>query len=352
MTEKHYNAIINKKSEAGDVVELKKQKDRIYLFDNMKFFLILAVVVGHFADAVSKKPGVYKSIFVFIYAFHMPLFLFCSGLFHKNKDVFIRAFRYVSVGFATKIIFTLTSLVLGTKVSFTLLGDSGIPWYMFVLAIYVVITYALRNVDKKYLLVFSILLALFVGYDSTIGDYLYLSRVIVFYPFYLCGQLVSKEDILKLNSNKLLKAVSVVIIAAWLIFCFTQRDIATGLRPLFTGRNSFATSEVFARWGFLFRAACYVITTLVSLAIICLMPNIRLPLITSFGSRTLQVYLWHWPVVRVLQEVGVTALLMTNASGKIGWLLIGVALTFILSLKLFSFPTKQIFTYCRKENKA
>lgn len=330
-------------------MNLSKQADRICLFDNLKFFLILAVVAGHFADAVSAKPGVYKAVFVFIYAFHMPLFLFCSGLFHSNKNVLIRALKYVSVGFVTKIIFSLTNFVLGGKISFNLLKDSGIPWYMFVLAIYIVITYALRNVDKKSLLVFSVLLAMFVGYDSTIGDYLYLSRIIVFYPFYLCGQIITKEDILKLNSNKILKAASVVIIAVWLILCFTKTDTVTALRPLFTGRNSFESSEFFSEWGFLCRALCYMITAVLSVAIISFMPNRRLPLITEFGSRTLQVYLWHWPVVLVLKKLGVTALLMTSVTGKIAWLLIAVMLTFVLCLKPFSFPIKQIFKYCRYE---
>ena len=324
-----------------------KSANRIYLFDNMKFFLILTVVIGHFADAVTVDSEVYKGIFIFIYAFHMPLFLFCSGLFHSNKNVFIKAFRYISVGFATKIIFSLVNISVGKDVGFALLRDGGIPWYMFVLAFYVVITYAFRNVDKRYLFVFSILLAMFVGYDKSIGDYLYLSRIIVFYPFYLCGQLITKEDILKLNSSKVLKIASVAVIAVWLILCFTKTDSVTVLRPLFTGRNPFATNDLFVKWGFLYRALCYLITFALSVAVVALIPNIKLPVITSFGSRTLQVYLWHWPVLLVLQKIGVEALLMGSAAGEAGWLLIGVAVTFILSLRFFSFPTKQIFRYCR-----
>lgn len=331
---------------------LENRKNRIYLFDNLKFFLILTVVVGHFADAVTPKPSVYKSIFIFIYAFHMPLFLFLSGLFHSNSNVFIRALRYASVGFVTKIIFSLTSLVLGSKVSFALLKDSGIPWYMFVLAIYVVITYAFRRVDKKYLFAFSLLLALFVGYDSSIGDYLYLSRAVVFYPFYLLGQMITKEDVLKLNSNKKLKIAAAAIIVLWLLLCFTKTDTVTLLRPLFTGRNAFSSNELFARWGFLYRALCYLITFAVSSSLISLMPDKRLPVVTSLGSRTLQVYLWHWPFVRLLQAAGVHTMLMASAAGKIGWLFIAVMLTFVLSTRLFSFPAKQIFTYCRYQPEA
>ena len=319
------------------------------MFDNLKFFLILTVVLGHFADAVPGNPDAYKSIFIFIYAFHMPLFLFCSGMFHSNKNVFIKAFKYISVGFAAKILFVLTELILGGQVYFKLLSDNGIPWYMFVLAIYVTVTYALRKVDKRFLLVFSIVLACFVGYDSSISDYLYISRAIVFYPFYLCGQLLSKEDILKINSNKICKAAGALIILVWLILSFTNADMLTELRPLFTGRNSFAVNELFKEWGLLYRALCYAITLLLSFALVCLASNRRLPVITEFGGRTLQVYFWHWPFVRLLQTAGVEEALMESSAGRAVWILIGVALTFILSTKPFSFPTKQIFTYCRYE---
>ena len=333
-------------------MRIRDRSGRIFLFDNMKFFLILTVVVGHFADAAVNNSHLFKSIFIFIYAFHMPMFLFCSGLFHSNKDVFIKAFRYISVGFASKIFSALVQTVCGDKVSFELLKDTGLPWYMFVLAFYIVITYGLRNVDKKYLLIFSVLLALFVGYDKSIGDYLYLSRAVVFYPFYLCGQLVSKRDVLMLGRSKTLKIAAAAIIAVWFIVCFAGTDAVTVLRPLFTGRNPFAVNELFVRWGFLYRALCYIITLLVSVSIFCLMPRGRLPVITDLGSRTLQVYLWHWPFILLLVEIGLEDFLTANAIGKIVWLVLGVALTFILSLKPFEFPTKQIFKYCRLVSEA
>lgn len=325
----------------------ENKSNRIYLFDNLKFFLIATVVVGHFADEAYGKSGFFKMIFMFIYAFHMPLFLFCSGLFHSNKDVFIKAFKYIGVGYAAKIVMSLSRLMLSGRMSFRLLEDTELPWYMFVMAIYIVATYLLRNVDKRYLLAFAVVTALFAGYDKNVGDYLYLSRAIVFYPFYLCGQMVTKKDIIRLNRSKPLKAAAAVILAGWLVLCLVRTDLVTALRPLFTGRNSYAVAEMFVKWGFLYRALCYAITLLISVSVICLMPDKRLPLITDFGSRTLQVYYWHYPVIRVLQKLGVQAALMGSVAGKISWVLIGVVLTFILSLKPFSFPVKQIFRYCR-----
>ena len=61
--------------------------NRIALWDNLKFILITLVVGGHFADTLIDYSKIYSSIFLFIYAFHMPLFIFISGYFHSEKNI-------------------------------------------------------------------------------------------------------------------------------------------------------------------------------------------------------------------------------------------------------------------------
>lgn len=65
----------------------KYVKTRIALWDNLKFVLILLVVIGHFSKFFQNDSSIYRSVFLFIYAFHMPLFLFISGLFHKDEKI-------------------------------------------------------------------------------------------------------------------------------------------------------------------------------------------------------------------------------------------------------------------------
>ena len=60
--------------------------NRIALWDNLKFILITLVVAGHFADEIMDYTSIYSSIFLFIYAFHMPLFIFISGYFHSDRN--------------------------------------------------------------------------------------------------------------------------------------------------------------------------------------------------------------------------------------------------------------------------
>ena len=49
--------------------------NRIALWDNLKFFLVTCVVIGHFADRFTDASNIYDSIFLFIYSFHIPLFI-------------------------------------------------------------------------------------------------------------------------------------------------------------------------------------------------------------------------------------------------------------------------------------
>ena len=59
---------------------MSTQKRNIWL-DNVKGFLIICVVAGHFLESgIDYHSNMCKSLFLFIYSFHMPLFVFASGL--------------------------------------------------------------------------------------------------------------------------------------------------------------------------------------------------------------------------------------------------------------------------------
>ena len=56
---------------------------RVRWVDSLKGILILLVVVGHFLLKV-EDHYVIETIYRLIYAFHMPLFVFVSGLLAKR----------------------------------------------------------------------------------------------------------------------------------------------------------------------------------------------------------------------------------------------------------------------------
>ena len=320
---------------------------RIYLYDNMRAVLIFLVVLGHAADYLTGISGFCRDLYVFIYAFHMPAFLFLSGLFNSPNHTASKVLGYINVGFMLKIMFTLTTLLMDGAGYFSLLSDSGLPWYMFVLAAYIGISRLLQGANKRALLVFSLLLSCFVGYDNTTSDWLYLSRAIVFYPFFLLGQMLDRERLAALSRHRYLRLGGVAVLLFWAALCFCSHEKAYVLRPLFTARNPYATDAHFLPWGFFWRFICYGISFTTGFALLCVIPAGRLPFVTTCGQRTMQIYFWHFFFFYLLSNgLGLLAFSSTRG-GKLLWLSCAVAVTALTSAKLFSFPTEHILRFSR-----
>ena len=327
----------------GDRVE----KKRIAFFDNCKFFLILLVVVGHFIDQNTASSPIYRGLFLCIYTFHMPAFFFMSGLFDQRKTPFSKrlnkAIYYFSLYIVLKIVITLVQAAFTGRFKFTLLTEVGIPWFCLVLGVFTLITGLLdkANVNLTTAFVISVLLACFAGFDQSLGDYLALSRTIIYYPVYLFGVIVEKEKLLGLLSKKWLRVCGLAVLIAYLVICLMMTEQLYPLRQVFTGRNPFAAS--YRSYGPLVRLGCYGLTGVIGLAFMLIVPQRSLGKITDFGQRTMQVYFWHRPVLYVMVYLHLNdSVLSLGAAGKAIWIILAVILTLILSLSVFSFPTAHL----------
>lgn len=326
---------------------MEKNSCRMSGYDNVKFLLIVAVAMGHTIDYFTDESLIMRSIYIFIYTFHMPLFIFLSGLFQKQYTDertlnWNRVIGLVMIGFLLKMILAALNIMWGNEITFETFTGDGVPWYMFALAAEMVLMYACRNVRPALMLTFSVLLACFVGYDATIGDYLYLSRIIIFFPFYALGYYLKPQAVMQFAKSLPVRIASAVYMVFMIGLCFWRLDVIYVLRPLLTARNAF-DSTILAMGGGTMRLLCYLISLGMGLAIISLMPNRTIPVLTTCGQRTLQVYFWHRGIVGGLVHFGVAEYLLGSLNGGvIALLLVPVALCFILSVKWLGFPTEHI----------
>lgn len=324
-----------------------KTVKRIALFDNLKFVLILLVVVCHFIDLRVDNSDIYKSIFLFVYAFHMPLFIFISGLFFNDNKLKEKVIFFIVIGFLCKFVLFFSKLFFLDIVNFSLFIENNVPWFMFALAIYFALGKLLEKYNKKYILLFSIILACLIGYDNSVGDFLSLSRIIVFYPFFILGQMVNRKKLIELNSNTKIKVVSLLIVIAWALICMFCLKYVYDLRTLFTGRNPFSVDPLFLKWGCIYRLLCYAITICVSSAIIFVFPK-RPLFFTKLGAKTLQVYFWHFAVIYLFVGLGLDKIVLIGPVGKLLWLLFGVVVTLILCLKPFGVLLNKTEEICKE----
>ena len=328
---------------------LKNYSSRNIYIDSLKGILILLVVLGHFVEQVLGGSALSKSIFLFIYAFHMPLFIFLNGILFRhmafdNKKITWRVVYFFSLYIALKGVLYFVKLFIGENPTFHLLSESGVPWYLFTLTLYYLIGYYFRNVDKTYLLVSSILLALLCGYDPDINDFLVLSRTIVFFPFFLAGWMSDINTISSFTRKPWIRFISLLLLLS--IFCIVTYRIESAyiLRPLFTGRNSYKIKALgeYAKYGLFLRILTYTISIVLSFTLLSLTPRTAFRGIFSrLGRHSLSIYFLHRPVLYLLTGYGVFDTIediLGHRYGRIVWIFLSFCLTYLLSLDIFNKP--------------
>lgn len=278
----------------------------------------------------------------------MPLFIFISGYFHSDRNTTKKVLFYTSLGFLYKIVSFLIDRLNGdSQYIFNLLADSGLAWFMFVLAIYTFALSLLKDQNKKFILIGSIILACFIGYDKSIGDFLYLSRAIIFFPFYILGTMMKSFDILEFKRKyPLLKVVALLIFIAWGILCITKVNTLYGLRYMFSGRHPFPDGII--TYGPIIRLACYIISIVLSISLIILISSKNIKWISNFGKNTINVYFWHLNLFYIFKSyINLNSIYSSFSLGFIVYIITTIVVTVILSTKIFNFPVnilkKQIF---------
>lgn len=334
---------------------------RIYLYDNIKFLAILLVVIGHAINFLTEADGnmLEKSLFLTIYSIHMPLFIFISGLFLRPMDKSTKfpkqkVISYILIGIVLRIMMSLLRLILGKNMSYSLLDMyDSFAWFMWAIAVFITLMWIFREYNTKIILLLSLLVGCMAGYDKFLGDKFALMRIAVFLPFFVAGYMIKPEQLSNLLSKTWVKVVSIFVAVGFIALFFINTDIYQYLRPMFTGRNSFEVLEECESFGGLIRLLCYAISSLFGLAVMSLVPNKNLGIITKTGTKTLQIYFWHQVFLVLLSHFEVYGLISSVTGDTIAtavYIIIAVAVTFVCSLPVFSFPTKQLLLFGKNKN--
>ena len=321
-------------------------KTRIAKWDNLKCILIILVVIGHFANQFEDKSETMRIIAFFIYTFHMPLFIFLSGLLEKkwteSKNFkWNKVFYFIIIGYALKILIYLTKISFGRNPVFNWLSDDGIPWFMFAMAAFYIIGYLLRNVKWRLCLAGSLMIACLAGYCNQIDSFLNLSRIMVFFPFYYLGYIMDPDTLLEISKVKNVKYVSLCIILCTAIITIAFNEQIYPFIRLLTGRNPYDSIND-GNCCIIHRMIFYMIVPVIGWAVLNLAPEKKNREMGYIGSHTLQIYFWHRLVLYVIMYSGFASALKDTCATY--WILIYLAIaiitTIVLSDKIFNKPLK------------
>ena len=372
-------------------------KQRIYRYDNVKALLIFLVVLGHMTTDYVSDSHLVRWTTLWIYSFHMPAFIFLSGLVHKHYiteervsqgikgetrmrwDKFLGFFL---CGYGLKIFLQFTRTLMGQNPLWHWIEEPGIPWYLFVMAEYELLFCLMRRLDGKLkpwmMITGAFALSAVIGYFPAVGDAFCLSRMINFLPIYMLGYFFDMKKF-----NAFFEGKKWPVIAGWagiavsMAVCCLGRWGIYSWRKWFTGRRSYEFLSDFFSYaydnGWWIRLAVWAVAIAVTFCIIAVIPDKDLGYVTTVGSRTLNVYFWHRPLCYLFRNWAVLPNLFVLFGGKYDaalagqvkglafsghtgamiasyavYILIAAVMTAFFSLKLFEHPCADLMMLAAK----
>lgn len=323
---------------------------RILKWDNIKFVMIFFVVVGHICDVFTSEYEVFRSLYLWIYIFHMPAFMLVSGILSRKTiegKKYKNIFSYLILYFVIKFLRNGILYLINGEGNVSLLSENGVAWYAGALFTYCIIMVLLYKIDIKYIFVCSIILSCIAGYDKSIGDWLILSRLIVFFPFFLVGYAIDIERLMQFSQKALARITGTVIIFVSFIVVMCYRDALYWLRPLITGKNPFSTLDIFGEIGGVLRFIYYIVAFAITFSFVVIIPNVKIPFITKLGQRTLSIYTLHYSFIDILfvgLGIGAVVVCENDFLSCINVVIIALLIVLVTSMSFFHKAITYIIT--------
>ena len=181
-------------------------RKRVALYDNLKGILIVLVVFGHMMHPVHNTNQALSTCFDLIYLFHMPLFVFLSGLFAKGayRDGKLNVNRIVSflvMGFCYQAALLAINGVLLDK-PWRLLLFTSAPWYLVGMAGWYALTPLLSRLGPVRGMAASLAVSLVWGCVDLSDGLLALSRTLAFLPCFAAGYYCPLDFCVKLKQRR------------------------------------------------------------------------------------------------------------------------------------------------------
>jgi fucose 4-O-acetylase-like acetyltransferase len=320
---------------------------RVALWDNARFGAIALMVAGHTLTKMVGENDAAFTLYVFIYAFHVPVFVAVSGYFTKGTAPDDKRIRSVFTDIIVPyLIFeTIWSVVLFfyngnfhwdvTRASWTL-------WFLLALAIWRIILPYL--VALKYPLLISIVISIAAGYfpiDQTFSA----ARVLGFLPFFVFGWQLREWNVgerwMALCSQsvvrwRILATAFMALIALGIAFSVPfLREVQ--IRSFITYDSGYASFGYDQWWSGAIRLAVMIVAAGMIMAFLILIPREQ-TWFTQFGQATMYVYLLHTFILYPLREYGVL-----DGERPFWYILLAVIFSFGLTVALSTKPVVTLF---------
>jgi fucose 4-O-acetylase-like acetyltransferase len=322
---------------------------RIPFWDNARFGTIVLVVIGHAIQRQTSDSNNALTLYLFIYAFHMPAFAIISGYFSKATPPGTRQMRKVITDILLPYVIMQT---IWSAVQYFVEGEHSINltephwtlWFLLALAIFRVSLPYLAML--RWPLLWAVIASVGVGYFSNVDSTFSLSRAIGILPFFLLGWYLRQWKVidwwrdLRWPGVWAIRVAAIAAFGAWLTVVTVNilpfRDFK--LSGWFFYDDSYRDLGEAVWWAGLLRLGLMLLATVLCAAFFALIPR-RNTIFSVFGQATMYVYLLHSFVLYPIRESGI----LKDDHASAVWLLTMVFASIAIALALSSPLVRRIF---------
>ena len=304
--------------------------ERNAYFDNAKVLLIFLVVFGHMIQPFIDDSQGTNTLYMVIYTFHMPAFIFLSGFFAKgsgNKKYVINLAKKLLLPYLIfQIIYSGYFFFMGKENwQAGLFTPHWSLWFLFSLFCWHMLLYWFKKIPAVLSMAIAVEIGLVVGYFGEIGHTFSLSRTFVFFPFFLLGYWLTEKQVMWMKRRSM-KIASVFILAGVSAAIYFLPDLNAGWLLASKSYGDLGLPEA----GGVARLLVYVTAAVMAMSVLVWVPKHK-GMLTKLGSRTLYVYLLHGFFIQYFREANVFQ--VNHPIDLVGLAVISAGIVLLLSSK-------------------
>lgn len=270
-------------------------------FDNAKLFLIFLVVFGHMIQPFTEGSSGMNTLYLWIYTYSMPAFIFLAGFFAKgsgDKKYITNLAKKLLLPYITfQILYSGYYLMIGKSSWQTgIFSPHWSLWFLFSLFSWHILLVLFKRIPPIMSVTVAVLLGLAIGYIDDVGNAFSLSRTFAFFPYFLLGYWLTNDHVM-LVKRRAIKITGIFAMAIIALLIYVAPDINSGW---LLASKSYADLGIPA-YGGVARLLVYATSTIMAISVLSWIP-VRNFKLTSLGERTLYVYLLHGFFIQFFRE--------------------------------------------------
>ncbi|WP_438444475.1 acyltransferase family protein [Gorillibacterium sp. sgz5001074] len=299
---------------------------------NLRFLLITSVFLGNMVEPLIGDQLTAKTLYMWIFTFHMPLFVFVTGYFarysltgsHGKKTLQTIGLQYLI--FQTLYSAMDVSLFQVEGIRHSFFFPYLLCWFLMGHIIWRLIMLMLLHFNVKHPVLLTLAAGVLIGYTGFGGGFLSVPRALVYMPFFVIGYYFDYTKFAELVSGYRRVIAGAASVALFALLLINAQEINPRWLYGSVAYPDLGHGEWYAG---VYRLFIYAVEFIASAALMAWVPRFE-SILTDWGKRTLYVFLLHGFVVRFVVVSGVLGH-VHNGFGVLLVILFGVAATILLA---------------------